>query len=170
MLFFQWPRIYTTPISLKPELIYTFLALRSGPIPKRSSRYFLKRCYPLFQEDYALRNTMVTDSLGLAEILTRSPVISRKTCVFRYGGHRVALPAGVLDLRPSLCLSRHAVPGSSRSFICVKLTKHRLPRWRFYAQLEPVRSSHRQHKQGRQRLLLFVAVCFLFKAPAEAAV
>ncbi|XP_060244302.1 EF-hand calcium-binding domain-containing protein 5 [Meriones unguiculatus] len=35
------------------------------------------------QEDYALRNTMVTDSLGLAEILTRSPVISRKTCVFR---------------------------------------------------------------------------------------
>ncbi|XP_051014338.1 EF-hand calcium-binding domain-containing protein 5 [Acomys russatus] len=35
------------------------------------------------QEDYVLRRTMVTDSLGLAEILTGTPAISRKSCIFR---------------------------------------------------------------------------------------
>nr|XP_034360910.1 EF-hand calcium-binding domain-containing protein 5 [Arvicanthis niloticus] len=35
------------------------------------------------QEDYILRNMMVTDHLGLAEIHTDPPVISRNSCIFR---------------------------------------------------------------------------------------
>ncbi|XP_028615178.1 EF-hand calcium-binding domain-containing protein 5 [Grammomys surdaster] len=35
------------------------------------------------QEDYVLRNMMVTDHLGLAEIHTDPPIITRNSCIFR---------------------------------------------------------------------------------------